>query len=68
MTTGILRATLSRVVGRKKLFPSRITLPLPAEMLAAIDAKRGGQPRVEYIRQAIEERLSRKRKSRGKGR
>ena len=40
-------------VGRKKLYPSRITLPLSREMLAAIDAARGKVPRVDYIRLAL---------------
>jgi len=35
------------------LDPIRITLPLTAEALAAIDAKRGRQPRVEFIRDAV---------------
>ena len=35
----------------------RINLPLPAELLAAIDAERGDVPRTVWIRRAIEERL-----------
>ena len=48
------------VVGRKKLYHSRITLPLTKQALAAIDAKRGKQPRVEWIRAAVEKELRRK--------
>jgi metal-responsive CopG/Arc/MetJ family transcriptional regulator len=36
----------------------RINLPLPAELLAAIDRMRGDVPRTVWIRRAIEQRLA----------
>ena len=57
------------VVGRKKLYPVRLTLPLTDTAAAAIDSARGAQPRVEFIRQAIEREIRRhKSKSGGKPR
>lgn len=50
-------------VGRKKLFPVRITLPLTAEMVARLDAsldKAAGEDRVSVIRDAIELHLKRR--------
>jgi metal-responsive CopG/Arc/MetJ family transcriptional regulator len=48
-------------VGRKKEFEKRITLPLPAEMLARIDAALSdGEPRLDMIREAIEAELARR--------
>ncbi len=50
-------------VGRKKLFPVRITLPLTAEMVARLDAsldKASGEDRVSVIRDAIELQLKRR--------
>jgi hypothetical protein len=49
----------NRRVGRKKLFHSRITFPLSTDMLAAIDARRGGVKRVEWIRRVVERELRR---------
>jgi hypothetical protein len=49
------------VVGRKKLYPVRLTLPLTDTTAAAIDSARGGeQPRVDFIRQAIEREIKRR--------
>jgi hypothetical protein len=46
------------MVGRKKEFPNRITLPLSDEMLAAIDAARtDDEDRLSVIRAAIEREL-----------
>jgi len=36
----------------------RINLPLPAELLEAIDRARGDVPRTVWIRRAIEQRLA----------
>ena len=48
-------------VGRKKEFEKRITLPLPAEMLARIDAALASdEPRLDMIREAIEAELARR--------
>ena len=48
-------------VGRKKEFEKRITLPLPADMLARIDAALSdGEPRLDMIREAIEAELKRR--------
>ncbi len=48
------------VVGRKKLYPVRLTLPLTDTTAAAIDSARGEQPRVDFIRQAIEREIKRR--------
>lgn len=56
----------SSTVGRKKLFPVRITLPLTAEMVARLDAtldKDAGEDRVSAIREAIELHLKRRERS-----
>lgn len=37
---------------------NNITLPIPEELLEAIDAIRGDVPRTVWIRRAIEQRLS----------
>jgi hypothetical protein len=54
------------VVGRKKLYPVRLTLPLTDTIAADIDPARGEQPRVDFIRQAIEREI-RRRKSKSAG-
>lgn len=47
-------------MGRRKLFTGRIQLTITAEMLAQIDATLGnGQQRLDFIRQAIAEKLER---------
>lgn len=49
-------------VGRKKEFPERITLPLAAGKPQEIDsALREGEARVEFIREAIDAELKRRR-------
>jgi metal-responsive CopG/Arc/MetJ family transcriptional regulator len=51
-------------MGRKKLYPVRITLPLEAEVLARVDAAtRGGETRLDVIRSAISNELDRREKS-----
>ena len=58
---------IKAVVGRKKLYSVRFTLPLADVMAAEIDSARGEQPRVDFIRQAIEREIKRqKSKSTGK--
>lgn len=55
-------------VGRKKLFPVRITLPLTAEMVARLDAtldKDAGEDRVSVIRAAIDRELKRRERKKG---
>lgn len=50
-------------VGRKKLYPVRITLPLTAEMVAGLDArldKAAGEDRVSVIREAIDREIKRR--------
>jgi metal-responsive CopG/Arc/MetJ family transcriptional regulator len=48
-------------VGRKKLFPVRITLPLTAAMAARIDALlQRDEVRLDLIREAIERELERR--------
>jgi hypothetical protein len=51
---------INPAVGRKKLYPVRLTLPLTADAAAAIDSARGEQPRVDFIRQAIEREIKRR--------
>jgi hypothetical protein len=46
-------------MGRKLEFPERILTPLAAGMTGAIDA-RGDQPRVAFIREAIEREFRRR--------
>lgn len=48
-------------MGRKKLWPERILLPLATEMLEAIDAALDdGEARVDLIREAIDRELKRR--------
>lgn len=50
-------------MGRKKLWPERILLPLATETLEAIDgALDDGEARVDLIREAIERELKRRRR------
>jgi hypothetical protein len=58
--TGRLSAATHRAVGRKKLYPVRLTLPITADMLARLDATRGVQERVTVIRAAVERELKRR--------
>lgn len=56
-------------VGRKKLFPVRITLPLTAEMAAAIDnVLTPEEIRLDLIREAIERELERRERAARKAR
>ncbi|PAQ00891.1 GIY-YIG nuclease family protein [Mesorhizobium mediterraneum] len=55
-------------VGRKKQFEERITLPLSASMLAAIDALLSdNEARLDMIREAIEREIKRRERSKPKG-
>lgn len=55
------RNGLPSLVGRKKEFPNRITLPLSDEMLAAIDiAMSEGETRLDLIRDAIDREVKRR--------
>jgi metal-responsive CopG/Arc/MetJ family transcriptional regulator len=48
-------------MGRKKLWPERLTLPISTEMLERIDAGlREGEARVDLIREAIERELKKR--------
>jgi metal-responsive CopG/Arc/MetJ family transcriptional regulator len=48
------------VMGRKKKYDVRITLPLSAEMAARLDAAlKAKEARVDYVRDAIDEKLAR---------
>ena len=59
--TGIHTYGSTARVGRRKEFEKRITLPLPAEMLARIDAALAhDEPRLDMIREAIEAELARR--------
>jgi hypothetical protein len=58
-------AAIKTVVGRKKLYPVRLTLPLTEAAAADIDSARGEQPRVDFIRQAIEREIKRRRSRSG---
>lgn len=50
-------------MGRKKLYPARITLPLATEMIVRIDALlREKEARLDLIREAIERELKRRSK------
>ncbi len=54
-------------MGRTKVYPKRITLPLTAEMLAAVDgALVDGEDRVTLIRTAIEAELKRRHRAKPK--
>lgn len=48
-------------MGRKKLWPERLTLPLTSEMVERMDSLLGdGEARVDLIREAIERELKRR--------
>lgn len=48
-------------MGRKKLWPERLTLPVSTEMLEQIDAAlKDGEVRLDFIRSAIEKELKRR--------
>ncbi len=47
-------------VGRKKVYPVRITLPLSKEMADKLDSVRKKEPRVDVIRTAIDRELKRR--------
>jgi hypothetical protein len=49
-----------KAMGRKLEFPERILTPLAAGTTGAIDAIRGDQPRVAFIREAITRELRRR--------
>lgn len=52
-------------MGRKKLYPVRVTLPLTEEMAEEIDALLfDGEDRVEMIRDAITRELTRRKRHR----
>jgi hypothetical protein len=54
--------SVGRSVGRKKQYEERITLPLSADMLAAIDSSLAdGEVRLDLIRAAIERELKKRR-------
>lgn len=51
-------------VGRKLLFPVRITLPLSDEMAKQIDSwLKDGEARLDLIREAIEREIERRRQT-----
>lgn len=51
-------------MGRKKLYPVRVTLPLTDEMAEGIDASlTEGEDRVEMIRDSIDRELKRRERS-----
>lgn len=48
-------------MGRKKLWPERLTLPISTEMLEKIDAMLAGdETRLDLIREAIDRELKRR--------
>lgn len=48
-------------MGRKKLWPERLTLPLTSETIEAMDAAlTEGETRLDLIREAIERELKRR--------
>jgi hypothetical protein len=50
-------------MGRKKLWPERLTLPLATETVERMDAQLGdGEARLDMIREAIERELKRREK------
>lgn len=52
-------------MGRKMIYPERITLPLTAEMLKGLNAVREeGEDRLSVIRDAIEREIKRREKAR----
>lgn len=53
-------------MGRKKLWPVRLTLPLTTETVARMDsALADGEARLDLIREAIERELKRRERHRG---
>jgi hypothetical protein len=44
------------------MYMTNINLPLPEELLAAIDKARGDVPRTVWIRRAIEQRIAKEKK------
>jgi hypothetical protein len=53
-------------MGRKKLWPERLTLPLTTEMVSEMDsALLDGETRLDLVRQAIERELKRRKRSSG---
>ena len=54
-----------KIMGRKKLWPERLTLPLTSEMVADMDAAlQDGESRVDLIREAIDRELQRRKRRR----
>lgn len=52
-----------KIMGRKKLWTERLTLPLTEEMVAEMDAVLGEtETRLDMIREAIERELRRRRR------
>lgn len=52
-------------MGRKKLWPERLTLPLTTEKVAEMDAALAdGETRLDLIREAIDRELRRRARSR----
>jgi len=50
-----------KIMGRKKLWTTRLTLPLTAETVERLDtALRDGEARLDLIREAIERELKRR--------
>jgi hypothetical protein len=53
------------IMGRKKLWPERITLPLTTETVEEVDAAlQDGETRLDLIREAIERELKRRKRQR----
>jgi len=53
-------------MGRKKLYPERLTLPLAAETVERLDAVREkGEDRLDVIREGIERELKRRERKQG---
>jgi hypothetical protein len=65
--TALPAVAIKIAVGRKKLYPVRLTLPLTDITAAAIDSARGEQPRVDFIRQAIEQEIKRRGRAKAAG-
>ena len=52
---------MKKIMGRKKLWTTRLTLPLAAETVERLDAAlRDGEARLDLIREAIERELKRR--------
>jgi len=52
-------------MGRKKLWPERLTLPLTSETVAEMDsALKEGETRLDLIREAIDRELQRRKRVR----